>query len=140
MHPYGADEMCRQSGVIPYRDTDACREILLITSKKKGNWIIPKGIVEPHLSAPVSAQKEAFEEAGVMGDVRHEPVGVYHTHKWGGRCIVQVYPMRVTAQYAQWPEQDARSRQWFSIDRAVTRPVNRELQTCIAQLRGDRAA
>ena len=53
----------RQSAVIPYRLTDrtgtdfSAVEILLITSRKRKRWVIPKGIVEPYLSPLESATR-----------------------------------------------------------------------------------
>ena len=53
-----------QSGVLPYRVEGGVMRVLLITSQGGRRWVIPKGIVEPGLSAVVSAAKEALEEAG----------------------------------------------------------------------------
>ena len=36
----------QQAGAIPYRKSDSGIEFLQVTSKK-GNWIFPKGFVEP---------------------------------------------------------------------------------------------
>ena len=58
----------KQSAVVPYRLVKNEIEVLLITTRK-GRWIIPKGIIEPELSAAESAAKEALEEAGVKGEV-----------------------------------------------------------------------
>jgi 8-oxo-dGTP pyrophosphatase MutT (NUDIX family) len=44
-------------------------EILLVTSLNSKRWILPKGWAEPDLSLPESAAREAFEEAGVTGQV-----------------------------------------------------------------------
>jgi len=57
-----------QCAAIPYRKTEAGNlEILLVTSRGKGNWILPKGNVKPGKSAAVSAAEEAYEEAGARG-------------------------------------------------------------------------
>ena len=55
-----------QSAVIPYRISKKGLEILLITSLKKKNWIVPKGYIEFNLTPFESAKKEAYEEAGVL--------------------------------------------------------------------------
>jgi 8-oxo-dGTP pyrophosphatase MutT (NUDIX family) len=68
-------ELYQQSGVIPYRRVQNQLEILLITSIRRGRWIIPKGLVEPHLSPAESACQEAWEEAGVVGQVDSKPLG-----------------------------------------------------------------
>ena len=78
-----------QSGVVPYRWLEGRLEVLLITSLRRGRWIIPKGIVEPDMTPAESAAMEAFEEAGVKGRVGTEPIGEYTVNKWGGVCGVR---------------------------------------------------
>lgn len=124
-----------QSGVVPYRVEHNEVQVCLITSKKKKNWIIPKGIVEADLSAAESAAKEAYEEAGVAGEVRGAYIGTYTTTKWGGECTVWVYPMMVTYEYPRWPEDDMRTRTWFPLERAIEKPANARLRSCIAKMR-----
>ena len=48
-------------------------EFLLIRSHE-GGWIFPKGGILPGETAWQAAQREAFEEAGVSGEIRHEPL------------------------------------------------------------------
>jgi 8-oxo-dGTP pyrophosphatase MutT (NUDIX family) len=68
------ESIYRQSGAVPFRVRDGTIEVLLITSLTSGRWIIPKGIIEPPLSSAASAAQEAFEEAGVRGELSG-PVG-----------------------------------------------------------------
>jgi 8-oxo-dGTP pyrophosphatase MutT (NUDIX family) len=68
------ESIYRQSGAVPFRVRDGTIEVLLITSLTSGRWIIPKGIIEPQLSSAASAAQEAFEEAGVRGELS-VPVG-----------------------------------------------------------------
>ena len=85
-----------QSSVIPYRVHNGRVEILVIASSKKKHLVVPKGIKDPGLTPQASAAKEAWEEAGVEGEVATEPLGEYRYEKWGGICTVTVYPMKVT--------------------------------------------
>ncbi len=110
-----------QSAVVPFRRTDKGLEVLLITSISGKRWIVPKGIVEPDLSPAESAAKEALEEAGVLGVVGEEPIGQYEYDKWGGTCVVEVFPMEVQEVLDEWEEADARDRNWVSLEEAVTR-------------------
>ncbi len=103
-----------QSAVVPYRVRDGMIEILLITSRRRKRWIVPKGIVEPDLSPSESAVREAWEEAGIEGEVATEPLGMYTYTKWGDVCTVTVYPMRVEVELASWPE-EFRDREWVSV-------------------------
>ncbi|NET56922.1 MAG: NUDIX hydrolase [Symploca sp. SIO2E6] len=76
----------KQSGVIPYRLREGITEVLLITSINSKRWIIPKGLVEPGMTPQDSAAKEAWEEAGVIGEVLPTLMGTYDYRKWGGIC------------------------------------------------------
>jgi len=105
--------------VIPYRLDDGKIEILLITSVRRGRWIIPKGVVERHLSPAESARKEAWEEAGITGEVSRSPVGTYEYKKWGGKCTVTVYLLEVEKVSDDWPESKMRRRRWMSIGKAA---------------------
>ncbi len=101
-----------QSGVVPFRKTETGYEILLITTRKSGNWIVPKGIIEPDLSPVDSASKEALEEAGVSGTTIDGIQESYFFDKWNGRCNVALFPLEVTKTHAHWAEEDVRKRKW----------------------------
>ncbi|MBW2520870.1 MAG: NUDIX hydrolase [Deltaproteobacteria bacterium] len=109
----------RQSGVIPYRASLQGPEVLLITSRRRKHWVIPKGVVEPHMTHLSSACQEAWEEAGLHGQIYPESVGTYQYRKWGGTCEVQVYLLAVDRLADQWPERSFRSRQWVLWNQAA---------------------
>ena len=121
----------RQSGVIPYRMVDGEPEVLLITSVRRGRWIIPKGVVERQMSAADSASKEAWEEAGIRGEVKGRSIGSYEYEKWGGTCSVAVFLMEVTEQEDEWPERKERRRKWMSLKKAAKRVDEPELEKLI---------
>jgi len=123
-----------QSAVIPFRRTENKTEVLLITSRKKKKWIIPKGIVEPDLLPSESAVKEAFEEAGVRGKISDNSIGNYNQKKWGGLCNVKVYLMEVNVLLETWPE-DFRDRKWVSLDDAPDQIDNQGLKKILTKLK-----
>ena len=125
-----------QSGVIPYRLEQGKIEILLVSSRKKKRWVIPKGIIEPDLTPQDSAAKEALEEGGILGEVLPESVGTYTYEKWGGVCRVVVFLLKVTSLQANWLE-DYRERQWFSLPEAQKRLDEAELKNILLKV-GDR--
>jgi len=124
----------QQSGVIPCRLRDGQLEVLLITSRKKKRWIIPKGIIEFALTARESAVKEAEEEAGVLGKVSSERLGAYEYSKWGGTCRVEVFVLRVTKVRDEWQESRDRQREWLSVEKAARRVREEDLKSLILQL------
>ena len=106
-----------QYAALPWRVTDGV-EILLITSRETGRWVIPKGWPMKGKSAWEAAAREAFEEAGVFGEITPAPFGAYPYVKYlksglGRPCKVKVFPFRVTGQEADWPEKHQRAAQWF---------------------------
>ena len=113
--------MYNQSGVIPYRQAGGELLLLLITSRRKKHWVVPKGIVEIDLSEADSAAQEAFEEAGVLGVVHPDSVGEYTYPKWGGTCRVKIFLMLVQEERKAWPEDFFRERQWLSVEEAAER-------------------
>ena len=66
-----------QYAALPYRLGRDGLEILLITSRGSGRWIIPKGWPMAGLSPSQAAALEALEEAGVTGNVSADSVGRY---------------------------------------------------------------
>lgn len=113
-----ADQPRPQCGVIAYRRTPDL-DVMLLTSRETGRWVIPKGGRMWDRTAQETAATEAYEEAGVVGDVAPIPLGTYDYVKYlksgeGVACRVTVFAMAVTAQLDQWPEQDQRTTRWFA--------------------------
>ncbi|PIE33585.1 NUDIX hydrolase [candidate division KSB3 bacterium] len=131
----------KQSGVIPYRirtielSNTPEFEVLLITSRKRKRWIIPKGIIEPNLTPQASAEKEAIEEAGVAGNASERSLGSYTHKKWRGTCHIEVFPLEVTEEFETWPESTFRDRKWMSIEEAVELLDNDELKSIFKKLK-----
>ena len=120
--------LIQQSGVVPYRIRNEKVEILLITASNRKRWGIPKGWVEPFMSAADSAAKEAYEEAGILGTVITPAIGVYERQKWGMLCPVEVFLMHVEVVLDDWAEANKRRRQWLSLSNAIERLEKAELK------------
>lgn len=124
-HPDGTERRPRpayyyvQSGVIPYRIHQGKLEILAVSTRSGKRMVVPKGIIEPGLSAEESAIKEATEEAGITGTLHIKALGSYKYPKWGGICQVLLYGMEVSSLLPDevWQESQ-RSRQWMSFAEA----------------------
>lgn len=126
--------MLRQSGVIPYRIRNGKVEILLITASNRKRWGIPKGWIEPWMSAVDSAAKEAYEEAGILGAVYTPALGSYERHKWGMPCQVEVFLMRVDRVLEDWAEADVRKRCWLSVPQAQKQVKQLDLKDLLGRL------
>jgi len=111
----------RQVGALPYVVLDGRLSVLLITSRRSGRWIFPKGAIEPDMSASQSAAQEALEEAGVTGQIEDTPIGSYRTGSdIDGSSLVDVdiYPLLVQNQLEDWKEREQRLRHWAVISEA----------------------
>ena len=138
-----------QYGAICWRMIAGRVQVLLITSRDTGRWVIPKGWPVKDLPPEFSAAQEAFEEAGVMGDVSGQCLGLYAYEKSLVRipgqeasvpCMVAVYPMRVSQLLDQFPEAAQRRRKWFAPQKAARRVAEPELQALLAAFSPETAA
>lgn len=102
---------------VPYRMTEEGVEILLITSRGKGDWIFPKGRVEEGDSLQKTAEREALEEAGVLGYVYPQPFASYRQKRQYGCDHVSVFLMSVQQVLEDWSEKSERKRKWVPYDR-----------------------
>lgn len=125
-----------QAAAIPFRMEGTAPGILLITSRRRKHWIIPKGIVEEWQSAREAAAEEAYEEAGVRGTLSEDSVGEYEYEKWGGICRVEVFLLRVEEELADWPEADFRDRQWVGLEEALEKVDNDDLRGVLRNAAG----
>ena len=96
------------------------KQVLMITSRDTGRWVLPKGWPIDGYDAPGSALQEAWEEAGVKeAEIDPDMIGTYEYAKrlTGGAAVdveVQVYSAKVDKLVDQFPESDERSRKWVS--------------------------
>jgi len=116
--------MRTQFGALCYRLRDGKVEVLLITSRGTGRWIIPKGWPMDGETPAGSAAVEAFEEAGVEGKLSDRALGFYaYTKRNRGDhlpCVVAVFPLKVQRLLKDFPERQQRRRKWFSQKKAAS--------------------
>lgn len=130
-------EGLRQAGALPYSLVEGRVVFLLITSRRTGRWIFPKGDIEPGMTPWESAANEALEEAGVTGEVSTEPVGSYRSSaSTDGSVLIDVdlFPLRVENQLTTWREMDQRLRHWAVLPEARRLLNDRALSRLAARL------
>jgi 8-oxo-dGTP pyrophosphatase MutT (NUDIX family) len=118
------EPVLRQAGAIPFRHGTQGLEVLLITSRDTGRWVIPRGGIEKDLTAVQTAEREAYEEAGVKGTVSATPLGTFTYNKRlrngaFNPATVEVYAMCVEKELKKWPEQAERRLKWMSVPEAA---------------------
>jgi 8-oxo-dGTP pyrophosphatase MutT (NUDIX family) len=129
-----------QYAALPYRRrADSATEVLLVTSRETGRWIIPKGWPLKGKSPHKAAAREAREEAGVVGRIKRRAIGSYSYEKRlkGGKvvdCEVQVFVLKVKRQETTWLEKGERQVKWLSRAKAAKTVGDRVLGTIIRTL------
>ena len=131
--------MKTQYAALPWRHAGAGREVLLSSSGDTGRWVIPKGWPIKGLTPAETAAREAYEEAGVGGQVSKKPIGEFEYGKRlnDGRVQptkVEVFAFEQMVQHPEWPEQGQRRLQWFSIPDAAEAVEEPELKQIIRKL------
>jgi len=135
-----------QYGALPYRVVGDGLELLLITSRRSRRWIVPKGWPIEGLEPYASAAREAFEEAGVEGEVAQAPLGSFNYVKELRRgavtvpCRVVVYALGVTHQRRSWPEKQAREYCWVPLEQAATMVDEPQLKRLIVRFGAQQSA
>lgn len=122
-----------QVGALCWRGAPGQVQVLLVTSRDTGRWIIPKGWPMTGKSPEAAAAQEAWEEAGVVGRARPGCLGLYPYDKIlrpdvAIPCIVEVYAIEVARLRARYPESHQRRRKWFTPDIAARKVEEPDLQ------------
>jgi 8-oxo-dGTP pyrophosphatase MutT (NUDIX family) len=128
-----------QYGALPFRLAEGSLEILLATSRETKRWVIPKGWPMKGKPPHRTAEREAFEEAGLKGKIQNRAIGSYRYEKKlkdGAfvECEVEVFPMKVSAQRRRWPEYEQRETRWFPAAEAAASVHEPDLAELIGKL------
>jgi len=129
----GKREPRMQFAALPFRRRKSEVEVLLLTSRDTGRWIIPKGWPMDGKTPAEAAAQEAWEEGGLRGVISETCAGFYSYIKTlpeGGRtpCIVAVFPLEVRKLEEEFPEAGLRKLKWFSQRKAAARVDEPELK------------
>ena len=113
-------KLLAQYAALPVMGSADGIQVLLVTSRGTGRWIIPKGHPEKKMKPHAVAAIEAFEEAGVSGTVGTAPLGHYRSTKGlaSGKvvpCDVTVFRLDVTEHHLGWKEDHQRKRLWIPL-------------------------
>lgn len=113
-------------------------EVLLVTGRRSSRWIVPKGWPMRGRTHAAAAAREAYEEAGVEGEIEPREIGRFDhvkNHPVLGRLRTSVllFPMAVTDELHIWPEKGQRGRRWFAREAAAKRVAWPDLARLIRQ-------
>ncbi len=131
----------RQVGALAWLPESDPLRFVLVTSRRTGRWVFPKGSVGRGMTPPAAAGREALEEAGVTGQPEPQPLGSFRTMKirppvaWP--IEVAIYPMRIDEVLDDWPEARQRQRRFVTLSEAG-RLLNDPAMLAIAERFADR--
>ena len=133
----GKRDVRTQFGALCWRRRGDDIQVLLITSRRRKRWIIPKGWPVDRATPAETAVTEAWEEAGVEGKAKPICLGIFSYDKElipGRRmpCVVAVFPVRVKKLRSKFPEKSERRRKWVSLKKAANLVEDPELSALIA--------
>ena len=126
-----------QFGALCWRRRAGETQVLLITSRRRKRWIIPKGWPQDQKTPARAAGAEAWEEAGAEGMAKPNCLGIYSYNKDLPNgdtvpCVVAVFPVRVKNLRRKYPEAGERKRKWFTLEKAAKKVEEPELRAILA--------
>ena len=129
----------RQCAAFPFQERNGETHVLLVTSRETKRWVLPKGWTEKRGCGAEQAEREAFEEAGIIGRIAPDAIGAYAYPKRlnGGAtvtCDVEVFALMVERLLEDWPEKAERERRWFTLSEAAMAVDDGGLVTLMLQL------
>jgi 8-oxo-dGTP pyrophosphatase MutT (NUDIX family) len=122
--------------VLPFRQNPSGEiEILILTSRETQRFIIPKGWPKSNKKLWKAAEVEAREEAGIVGKIKHRPLGTFRYWKrlkeHFALVEVDVYPLHVEKRLKEWPEKAQRQAKWLPLSDAALLVDEPQLVTLI---------
>ena len=128
-----------QAAAVPYRFENGKLKVMIVTSRRTGRWVFPKGSMGKAKEWQ-AAEQEAYEETGVSGSVDRKPLGRYMSLKVRGddawHVDVALYPLKIEKFYKKFPEKTQRKRKLVSVKRArkmLSQPEMGELVDALAK-------
>ncbi len=125
-----------QVAALCWRRSGKGLRVLLITSRDTGRWVIPKGWPMRNRTLAEAAAREAFEEAGLRGDISATSIGIYTYVKTLADtrrvlCVVRIFPLEVREMLRKYPETGQRRSKWLSPQKAARRVREHDLAVLI---------
>ena len=107
----------QQAAALPFRSSSVGYELLFVSTRRRGRWVLPKGWPRKGEALCDTAAREAQEEAGVDGHVSQQAFGSYRYRKrmrqgYDVPCEVVVFPFLVACESTDWSEAGLRERRW----------------------------
>lgn len=119
-----------QVGVLPVTDENETK-VALVTTRSGSRWTFPKGRIEEGRCDREVAEEEAYEEAGLVGEV--SPWYQEFEISFGNASRIRLYQMSVHEVLKCWPESEERKRAIVSVQEAAEL-LGEDLQACLKRM------
>ncbi|SMC89185.1 8-oxo-dGTP pyrophosphatase MutT, NUDIX family [Primorskyibacter flagellatus] len=138
LHTVGPGGLHTQCAALCYRVRKGKPQILLVTTRGSNRWILPKGWPIRGHTPGEAARQEAWEEAGVRGDLYDACIGIFTYTKSGPQqagmtCVAMVHPLKVKTLEQTYPEAGQRKRKWFGRKKAAAAVREADLAQLLLQ-------
>lgn len=106
------------AGVVPTNKDKTY--VLLIQSTRRNEWVLPKGGWESDEECTEAAEREAWEEAGIVCEIDYDLGNITETRtakqisKDAPKALYRFYEATVTEEGNDWPEKHKRNRKWMT--------------------------
>jgi 8-oxo-dGTP pyrophosphatase MutT (NUDIX family) len=114
------------AGGVAFRWQDSEPEIAIVSVKPKLRWQLPKGIVDPGESPPVTAVREVKEEAGIETDLIKliETIEYWYRSEKNGRPVrfhkfVHFYLLEYRSGDVSNHDHEVEESRWVSFEEAI---------------------
>jgi 8-oxo-dGTP pyrophosphatase MutT (NUDIX family) len=127
-----------QVASLPIRFVDGRPEVLLLTSRERKRWVIPKGWPMKGKKNWAAAAQEAKEEAGVIGRAEKKPIGEFRYFKRRAAHFdlvrVEVFVLHYEKRLNSYREKGQREARWQPLDEAAEKVEEPGLMALLREL------
>lgn len=106
--------------------------ILLVSSKKTGEWVLPKGHIDPGETSEETAVREVREETGYAGKVISY-LGETPRYSFNGESILVAYYLMSPINEEPHPAEQ-RKKEWVEINKAIEMLKNEDLKKLMREV------
>jgi predicted NUDIX family NTP pyrophosphohydrolase len=125
---------------LPWRISgEGTMEVLLFCRRQDGRWTIPGGACSGTRTELRTAERAAFQDAGVTGRLAPEPVGRFRATRTladghNAPCDVTVFGLHVWGTLVHWPRETKILRRWMPLSEAQALAADTGLADLLASV------
>lgn len=107
--------------------------VLIVGSKKTGEWVLPKGHIDAGENADETAVREVLEETGYKGSITSY-IGETPRYTFNGESILVAYYLMSPLNEEPYPAEE-RKKEWVEIDKAIEMVKNEDLKGLLRKVK-----